>query len=116
MDILSVNIAEIHPGDFPRESSWEHFSSFSDERIRQQFSRMSFEIALLPTVGWILREGTHRVARLYQIGISQINYLPIVLTKKDTRSWQQRIEALHGKGIYNFDDFLAQCKNGTFYR
>jgi hypothetical protein len=116
MNILSMNIADIHPGDFPRESSWEHFSSCSDERIIRDFSRMSFELALLPTVGWILREGSHRVARLYQVGISQINYLPIVLTKKDTRSWQQRIDALHGKRIYTFEDFLNQCQAGRFYR
>ncbi|HRN85950.1 MAG TPA: hypothetical protein PKU78_06490 [Candidatus Dojkabacteria bacterium] len=116
MDTFTISINQIHPGDFPKKSSWEYFSNFPDERFKQEFSRTPFGLALLPTVGLILMEGSHRVARLSEVGFSQIYYFMRELTNSDIKSWQQRINALHGKGIYNFGDFLSQCQDGRFYR
>ena len=116
MDTLRISISELHPGDFPKKSSWDFFSSFPDVRFQQEYAYTPFGICLLEGVGNILMEGSHRVARLSEVGVSQIYYFRRELTGKDIKLWQQRINALHSKRIYNFDDFLNQCQSGRFYR
>lgn len=110
MDTLRISINELHPGAFPKKTTWERYSQIPNERFRQEYYLTPFGVAMLSGVGYFVLDGNHRVARLYEVGVNEIMYFQRSLTSKDEGLWKSRIEGLHRNGIFNFADFLRICQ------
>lgn len=115
MDTFTLNINEIHPGHHPKAEAWRRLSRLDRSDILA-FRSDPFGVALLKEVGYVLTDGNHRVAKLYEIGEGSILCFDRYGYNADLSPWYERIVDLQKKRIYSFGDFLNQCQRGKFYR
>jgi hypothetical protein len=115
MDTFTLYIDQIHPGHHPKAEAWRRLSALDTSNIHT-FRATPFGVALLEEVGYVLTDGNHRVAKLYEIGVGSILCFNRYIDNTDLRPWYGRIADLHKKRIYSFGDFLSQCQSGRFCR